>query len=107
VGAGSRELEIVVALGEFDGDVLDRAVGEHDDHRGGRCGQRHELHPAHRDGLGARAHDDAGVVGERASRFEVWWSISSSRPCAAEKNSPTWRVVALSRRPGCVRWSTK
>ena len=42
-----------------------------------------------------------------ASRFDVWWSISSSRPWAAEKNSPTWRVVALSRRPGCVRWSTK
>ena len=38
-----------------------------------------------------------------ASRFEVWCSISSSRPCAAQKNSPTCRVVAVSRRPGFVR----
>jgi hypothetical protein len=43
----------------------------------------------------------------RVSRSEVWYSISSSRPWAAAKKSPIWRVTAASSVDGEARWSTK
>ena len=80
-------------VGELDRLALDGAVAEHDDDRGQRRRQADELHRAHGDGLGPRADDDGGVVGELGEQVGVRWSISSSRPWAVAKNSPTCAVV--------------
>ena len=68
---GGGEVDVVDVVGELDRLALDGAVAEHDDDRGQRRRQPHDLHAAHGEGLGPRADDDGGVVrqvGEQVRR---------------------------------------